>query len=519
MIRIFAILLTLIGSATAQTGTPIKQSGFVTPGHAAVWVTNGVVQDGGNGVGTVTGPASTTSGDLACWNNVTGTSLSDCGTFGAWQPTTTTFNIGSGALVPNLEICNSSLPCSVPLYISNYGMVSVGNFIQTWPNLNGNMSDTTGPGLRVAGDVIFADHRSPGDLPHTVSGCANNGSGLFRLTAATASVLTTGEVIQVGGIGGCSAATGVWTVTTIDSTHFDLQGSSFSGSFTSNGWFADGSNSLAIGWDEPGAVPVNRRFYSAQNLNVDGTGGAFIVLHPDSTITANSAPGEIGIFAYGSSNPASAAYFNTIRLGTRSGVNTVADVLDIGPSLITALQNINIGSGGTSKPLNIHFGTNLNIAHWNNGGVPQLLSISDDFTTYETLALDGNPLYLNHFSGNSIILGGTTTGPDSATWSSGGISGTTINNSAIGSGTPAVGSFTTLAASSTVSGTGFSTYLASPPAIGGTSAAAITGTTVRANSGFSANGTSGVSTVCTVTAGNSLTFTFGLLTTKGANCT
>jgi hypothetical protein len=37
----------------------------------------------------------------------------------------------------------------------------------------------------------------------------------------------------------------------------------------------------------------------------------------------------------------------------------------------------------------------------------------------------------------------------------------------------AAGSFTTLAASSTVSGTGFSTYLASPPAIGGTAPAAV----------------------------------------------
>ncbi|NDG64732.1 MAG: hypothetical protein EBY29_14920, partial [Planctomycetes bacterium] len=37
---------------------------------------------------------------------------------------------------------------------------------------------------------------------------------------------------------------------------------------------------------------------------------------------------------------------------------------------------------------------------------------------------------------------------------------------------------TTLSASSTVSGAGFSTYLASPPAIGGTVAAAVTGTTV-----------------------------------------
>jgi len=43
------------------------------------------------------------------------------------------------------------------------------------------------------------------------------------------------------------------------------------------------------------------------------------------------------------------------------------------------------------------------------------------------------------------------------------------------------GSFTTLSASSTVSGTGFSTYLASPPAIGGTAAAAGTFTTLIAN--------------------------------------
>lgn len=44
-------------------------------------------------------------------------------------------------------------------------------------------------------------------------------------------------------------------------------------------------------------------------------------------------------------------------------------------------------------------------------------------------------------------------------------------------------------------------------------------TTVRANSAFSANGTVGVSTTCTVTASNTYVFTFGLLTSKGANCT
>jgi len=49
------------------------------------------------------------------------------------------------------------------------------------------------------------------------------------------------------------------------------------------------------------------------------------------------------------------------------------------------------------------------------------------------------------------------------------------------------GSFTTLSASSTVSGTGFSTYLASPPAIGGTAAAAGSFTTVSASGNMSFN--------------------------------
>jgi hypothetical protein len=53
-------------------------------------------------------------------------------------------------------------------------------------------------------------------------------------------------------------------------------------------------------------------------------------------------------------------------------------------------------------------------------------------------------------------------------------------NGTVGATTANSGAFTTLSASSTVSGTGFSSYLASPPAIGGTAPAAITGTTITA---------------------------------------
>jgi hypothetical protein len=60
------------------------------------------------------------------------------------------------------------------------------------------------------------------------------------------------------------------------------------------------------------------------------------------------------------------------------------------------------------------------------------------------------------------------------------ISGGSINGTTIGASGASTGAFTTLSASSTVSGTGFSTYLASPPAIGGTSPAAGKFTTLEA---------------------------------------
>ena len=55
-----------------------------------------------------------------------------------------------------------------------------------------------------------------------------------------------------------------------------------------------------------------------------------------------------------------------------------------------------------------------------------------------------------------------------------------INGVTIGASSASTGAFTTLSASSTVSGTGFSTYLASPPAIGGSTAAAGTFTALTA---------------------------------------
>lgn len=99
-----------------------------------------------------------------------------------------------------------------------------------------------------------------------------------------------------------------------------------------------------------------------------------------------------------------------------------------------------------------------------NGGTSQL-----QLVRYVGGTLADVPFTVNNSSGLiSMIDGLSVTGTVSGT----GFSNYLASPPAIGGTAANSGAFTTLSASSTVSGTGFSNYLASPPAIGGTTAAA-----------------------------------------------
>jgi hypothetical protein len=78
--------------------------------------------------------------------------------------------------------------------------------------------------------------RTWSSVSYVVSGCANNGSGLVRLTTSTAHELKAGDVVVVGGVGGVTGANGRFTIAaTPTSTTLDLASSAFSGSYTSGG--------------------------------------------------------------------------------------------------------------------------------------------------------------------------------------------------------------------------------------------------------------------------------------------
>lgn len=91
------------------------------------------------------------------------------------------------------------------------------------------------------------DALTPGAV--VISGAANNGSGLVRLTVASTSGWTTGDIKTVSGVLGTTEANGTWAITVVDATHIDLQGSAFSVAYTSGGVVSGSIDALSFSLD------------------------------------------------------------------------------------------------------------------------------------------------------------------------------------------------------------------------------------------------------------------------------
>ncbi len=68
-----------------------------------------------------------------------------------------------------------------------------------------------------------------------VTGAADNGGGLIRIETASTANLATGEQVSIAGVTGTTEANGTWTITVVDPTHFDLQGSTFANAYSAGG--------------------------------------------------------------------------------------------------------------------------------------------------------------------------------------------------------------------------------------------------------------------------------------------
>lgn len=88
-----------------------------------------------------------------------------------------------------------------------------------------------------AGSPYVLDLRFVLNSPTAISGAANNGSGLIRITTTTAHGLTTGDGVTISGVVGTTEANAQWAVTVITTTTFDLVASTFTNAYVSGGTF------------------------------------------------------------------------------------------------------------------------------------------------------------------------------------------------------------------------------------------------------------------------------------------
>jgi chloramphenicol 3-O-phosphotransferase len=251
---------------------------------------------------------------------------------------------------------------------------------------------------------------------------------------------------------------------------------------------------------------------SLNNMTVGATvasTGAFTTLGATSTVTLSPASANVVLSPTGTGvvtiNPATLGSIDNVNVGaTTAGTGrftTVQSTVATGtaPFTVTSTTPVtNLSIGGNAA-------TATTATNANNIAITAVTTNAAFYLTFVsastgTLALD--------------VDTGLTFNPSTNILTTTGFAGTL--NGTVGAVTPASGAFTTLAASITVSGTGFSTYLASPPAIGGTVAAAgafttLTGTGTISLSPASLNVTISPTGTGTVTISPAGTLTLGTL--------
>jgi hypothetical protein len=104
------------------------------------------------------------------------------------------------------------------------------------------------------GEPPYGINQKPGTDPNAVTyrnivNVDNNGIGIIRVTVSVTSGFKTGQRVIIAGVEGATAANGKWVITVINPSQFDLQNSTFTGTYTSGGYVIN-DPSLPYGFDE-----------------------------------------------------------------------------------------------------------------------------------------------------------------------------------------------------------------------------------------------------------------------------
>lgn len=108
--------------------------------------------------------------------------------------------------------------------------------------------------VQQTGEAPNGTNQLPGTDPNAVtfrlvSAVADNGNGAIRLTVGNTNGFITGQGVTVQEVEGVTGANGDFYITVINKTQIDLDGSTFSGSYTSGGYVIN-NPSLPRGFNE-----------------------------------------------------------------------------------------------------------------------------------------------------------------------------------------------------------------------------------------------------------------------------
>jgi len=484
---------TRIGVAYGGTGA-ITLTGYVKGnGTSAMTASSTIPNTDITGLGTM----STQGSDAVTITGGTANGL----TIGAVNP--------AAATVTTLRV-NSTLSLAGTTGTSGQVLASNGASAPTWQNLAGTGTVTSidvsggttglttsgGPvtstgTITLAGTLAIAN----GGTGATTAAAARTALGLGTIaTQAASAVAITGGSINGTSLGATTA--GSAKVTTLDVAS-GLTLATLAG--TSGQVLTSAGAGFVPTWATPTTGTVT---------SVSFTGGVVSVATATTTpaLTIAGTSGGVPYFSSASTWATSAALAaNALMIG--GGAGTAPSTITTGTGVVTAL-GVNVGSAGAFVTFNGALGTpssgtvtnltgtaSINI----NGTVGATTANTGAFTTISATGVITSTLA----TGTAPFTVASTTNVANLNASS--LSGATFASpGAIGSTAAGTGAFTTLAASSTVSGTGFTTYFASPPALGTTAPAE-----VKVTVGWAANtALTDAATVAWDTTNQVATFTF-----------
>ena len=237
-----------------------------------------------------------------------------------------------------------------------------------------------------------------------VTGTANNGSGLIRITVSSTSTWSTGNLVQVFSVGGTTEANGQWTITVIDGTHIDLQGSTFTNAFTSGGSVYNPVNGNFSIWLH-GCGGINTNINTGTNLNfVSGLNAPYIIYGPGRGL------GGDGFTVSGTGTVACNAMYPLQSVGVAYAAGGSVFEFDR-VSVGNAYTVFAAGYGGNSLADHVTFNdvllSNGYSAFQTAGGEPFILNLSNSSLQDANIIVNdsqGDPLYVR---GGSYASGGT----------------------------------------------------------------------------------------------------------------